>query len=81
MIGGSIRAASVAVGAVANSPMRLPRVERYLVGQAATADTVAAAAAKAIEGATPMPQTAWKVDVLRTTVQTTLEQALGLEVS
>jgi len=81
VVGGSIRAAAVAVGAVANSPMRLPRVEQDLAGQAATADTVAAAAAKATEGATPMPQTAWKVDVLRTTVQATLEQALGLEVS
>lgn len=79
--GGRITAASIAVGAVANAPMRLPRVAQALIGQPATAETVAAAASLAVEGATPMPQTRWKVDVLRTTVQTTLEQALGLEVS
>ncbi len=76
---GAIRAASIAVGAVANSPLRLTAVERFLTGQAATLETLAAAADQATQGATPMPRTAWKVDVLRSTVQTTLE--LALEVS
>jgi xanthine dehydrogenase YagS FAD-binding subunit len=79
--GNTVADAVVAVGAVANSPIRLPLVEQALIGQPATAETLATASAKAIEGASPLPQTEWKVDVLRTTVLTTLEQALGLEQS
>ncbi len=77
--GGAIRAAAVAVGTVANSPLRLPKVEAALVGQPVSAEAAATASALAAEGATPMPQAQWKVGVLVTTVQTTLEQALGVE--
>ncbi len=74
---GVVRSAAVAVGAVARVPLRLPAVEQALVGQEPTDERLAAAAALATEGATPLPQTGWKVRVLAETVRTTLELALG----
>lgn len=73
---GTISFARVGVGGVANIPLRLPRVEAALLGQTATAETLERAASLATEGATPLPLTGYKVELLRGTVLETLERAL-----
>lgn len=65
--------ARVAVGGVANTPLELPAVEAALLGQGA--DGFAAAAARAAEGASPLPMTAYKVELLRASVLEALERA------
>jgi xanthine dehydrogenase YagS FAD-binding subunit len=72
---GLIRLARVAAGGVANIPLRLPHVEAALLGQPATPDVLARAAAGAGAGATPLPQTGYKVALLARTVLEALEQA------
>ena len=72
---GRIRLARVAAGGVANIPLRLPEVEAALLGQPATPDGLARAAATAKAGATPLPQTGYKVELLARTVLEALEQA------
>lgn len=73
---GTITLARVAVGGVANIPLRLPAVEAALEEQPATAATVAQAAGHAAENATPLPQTRYKVHFLVNTVLETMERAL-----
>ena len=67
--------ARVAMGGVAPVPLLLPRVNDYLVGKAATAETFAAAAKIATEGAKPLPQTQYKVKLVYGTVFDTLQRA------
>ena len=74
---GAIRFARVAVGGVANIPLRLGAVEQRLLAQAPTAALLADAAGLAGEGAKPPPGAAYKLELLRATVLTALEQALG----
>jgi xanthine dehydrogenase YagS FAD-binding subunit len=73
--GGEIRHARVAVGGVANVPLRLPKVEEALVGGPANARTFGRAADVAAEGVSPLPMTVYKVPLLRGTVLETLERA------
>jgi xanthine dehydrogenase YagS FAD-binding subunit len=73
---GEIRLARVAVGAVANVPLRLPRVEETLVGKPAGAEAFERAADVAAEGANPLPMTGYKVPLVRGTVLETLERAV-----
>lgn len=73
--GDLISTAGIGVGGVAAVPMRLSRVEEMLIGKPATAETFEQAANVAAEGATPLPQSAWKVDVLIQTLLHTLEIA------
>ncbi|PZR93408.1 MAG: oxidoreductase [Candidatus Nephthysia bennettiae] len=70
-----ITSAAVAVGAVAHTPLRLPEVGAALVGQVATSADLLAAAALATERCSPLPQTGYKVDLLRDTVLEVLERA------
>lgn len=72
-----ITAAWVAMGGVANTPLRLPAVEAALVGKPATQQTLEAAAPLAAEGASPLPMTGYKVDLIPGTVLETLERALA----
>lgn len=71
-----ISAAGVGVGGVANIPMRLKNVEAALVGQPATQATLEVAAKVSAENTNPLPQAAWKVDMMLNTIQHTLEAAL-----
>lgn len=71
-----IRHAAVAMGGVAPVPLRLPKVDAALVGKPASKDTLAAAAAIASEGASPLPMTRYKVELIAGTVLETLERAL-----
>jgi xanthine dehydrogenase YagS FAD-binding subunit len=68
-----IRQARVAVGGVATKPWRLPRVEEALVGRHASADVFHIAAARAVEGAEPRRQNAFKVELIKRTIERALE--------
>ncbi|WP_420861361.1 FAD binding domain-containing protein [Algirhabdus cladophorae] len=72
-----ITAAGIGVGGVANVPIRLEAVETVLIGQKANPETLQKSAQVASEGAMPLPQSAWKVDVMENTLLHTLELALA----
>ncbi|MEZ4710256.1 MAG: FAD binding domain-containing protein [Caldilineaceae bacterium] len=74
--GDAIAAAGIGVGGVSQIPLRLANVEAALVGQPATQTTLEQAAEVSREGANPLPQAAWKVDMLVGTLLTTLEMTL-----
>lgn len=62
----------VAVGGVANIPIRLPGVEEALTGQPATSEAFQSAATRAAEGTNPLPQTDYKVALLVNTIAAAL---------
>jgi xanthine dehydrogenase YagS FAD-binding subunit len=72
--GRRIAHASVAVGGVATVPLRLPHVEAALVGHSSTDELLRRTAALASEGATPLPQTGYKVRLLEAVVLEVLER-------
>ena len=74
--GETITAAGIGVGGVSQVPLRLANVEAALIGRPATQTTLEQAAQLSAEGANPLPQAAWKVDMLVGTLLTTLEMAL-----
>ena len=63
----------IAAGGVAPVPIRLSAAEAVALGQPATPPIFAAAAASATEGAAPLPQAAYKLDLLRGLVRDVLE--------
>lgn len=74
---GIIDFARIAIGGVANIPLQLPHVQAALEGQPATAATLEAAAQLATQGANPLPQTSYKVQMVYGTVLETLQRAVG----
>lgn len=70
--GDTVGTAAVAVGGVARTPLLLPEVAEALVGKPATEETVAAAADLVTARCSPLPQTAYKVPLLRATLIDTL---------
>jgi xanthine dehydrogenase YagS FAD-binding subunit len=75
--GGVIRAARVGAGGVGTMPWRLRNVEQALVGQPSREAAWRRAAARASEGAQPLTQNAFKVELLRRTVFRALEEVGG----
>jgi xanthine dehydrogenase YagS FAD-binding subunit len=73
----TIEAARVSVGAVANTPLRLPEVEARLAGKEPTHETLDDAAKHAIDRANPPEQTRYKLPMITATVLETLERAVG----
>lgn len=71
--GGMVRAARVAVGGVATVPWRLPAVERALVGRAATPELWLSAAACAADGAKPLSDNGFKIELVRRVVARQLQ--------
>ena len=69
---GVIRRARVAAGGVATKPWRLPAVEQALVGQRIDDRLFHAAAALAAEGAEPRGHNAFKIELLKRTVERAL---------
>jgi xanthine dehydrogenase YagS FAD-binding subunit len=65
---GLVRAARVAVGGVATKPWRLPAVEAALVDAPTTVDSYVRAAARATDGARPLPHNGFKVELVRRTI-------------
>jgi xanthine dehydrogenase YagS FAD-binding subunit len=74
---GVIRTARVAVGGVATVPWRLPAVEQALQGRAPGAGLWSAAAARAADGAKPLPENGFKVELLKRTVERQLRTVAG----
>ncbi|MGU3293170.1 FAD binding domain-containing protein [Williamsia sp. M5A3_1d] len=75
---GRIRSARVAAGGVGTVPWRLPAVEQRLVGAPPTEATFAAAASVAADGARPLQHNAFKVELLRRTVERALRTVGGV---
>lgn len=75
--GETIEFARVAVGGVAPIPLRCEGVEEALTGRPASADVLEQAATLAASGATPLPMTRYKLDLLTGTVRETLDRALA----
>jgi xanthine dehydrogenase YagS FAD-binding subunit len=74
---GVVMSCGLAIGGVAPTPLRLGAVERLLVGSTLDDDTVSAAAALAADGATPLPETGYKVQLIEATVREVLERVGG----
>ena len=78
MDAGRVRAARVAVGGVGTVPWRLPAVEQALVGRTAGADLWRDAASHAADGAKPLSENGFKVELIKRTVERQLATVAGL---
>lgn len=76
--GGVVRAARVAVGGVATVPWRLPAVEQAVVGHTATPQLWHAAAARAADGAKPLADNDFKVELVKRVVERQLNTVAAL---
>ncbi|MFD4661141.1 FAD binding domain-containing protein [Kitasatospora sp. NPDC058444] len=74
---GLVREARVALGGVGTVPWRAWGAEEVLRGSRATTEVFRAAARAALEGARPLPGTAFKVDLAERTLVRTLETVAG----
>ena len=75
---GRIRSARVAAGGVGTVPWRMSAVEQALTGRTPSPRLFAEAAALAAEGAQPLSQNAFKVELIKRTVQRQLAAVAGL---
>jgi xanthine dehydrogenase YagS FAD-binding subunit len=75
---GRVRAARVAVGGVATVPWRLPAVENALVGRAPSPELWRDAASHAADGAKPLSENGFKVELVKRTVERQLATIAGL---
>ncbi len=76
--GGTVRTARVAAGGVGTVPWRLPAVEQALTGRPATPELWRAAAAHAADGAKPLSENGFKVELLKRTVERQLATVAGM---
>jgi xanthine dehydrogenase YagS FAD-binding subunit len=76
--GGVVRTARVAAGGVGTVPWRLPAVERALVGRPPGPQLWSAAAAAAADGAKPLSENGFKVELVKRTVERQLAAVAGL---
>jgi xanthine dehydrogenase YagS FAD-binding subunit len=74
---GTIGHARATVGGVAPVPLRLPLVEEALVGERPIPEVLDKAASLAANGASPLPMTHYKLQLLPHTVRETLDRALA----
>ncbi len=74
---GVIVEAHLAVGGVAPTPLRLDRVAESLLHQPPTIEAIESASLLAVEGATPLPATGYKADLLIGCVAEVLMRAVG----
>jgi len=72
--GETIAECAVALGGVATVPLPMAAAESVLTGGPLTDEAIAAAAAACAEGANPLPETGYKVELVAATVQETLER-------
>jgi len=78
---GVITEVAVAAGGIAHTPLRLPEVENALLDQRPTPEVLFRAASTATARCSPLPQTQYKVDLLRDTVLDVLEKAAWSEIT
>ncbi len=76
--GGIVRAARIAVGGVGTVPWRLPAVEGRVVGRPPSPQLWATAAAAAADGAKPLSENGFKVELVKRTVRRQLATVAGL---
>jgi xanthine dehydrogenase YagS FAD-binding subunit len=74
---GAVRAARVAAGGVGTVPWRLPAVERALVGRPPGPELWRTAAARAADGAKPLSENGFKVELIKRTVERALTTVAG----
>jgi xanthine dehydrogenase YagS FAD-binding subunit len=74
---GVIRTARVAVGGVGTVPWRLPAVEQALQGRVPGAGLWSTAAARAADGAKPLQENGFKVELLKRAVERQLRKVAG----
>jgi len=79
MNGATVRTARVVMGAVAPIPWRSQAAEQALAGKTITEATAAAAADAALQGATPLTQNAYKIQVAKTAVKRAILRAAGIQ--
>lgn len=72
---GTIAEARFALGAVAAKPWRVTEAEAMLTGQAPGAELFSQAAERALQGAAPSGENAWKIDLARRTATRALAMA------
>jgi xanthine dehydrogenase YagS FAD-binding subunit len=72
---GVVTEIGVAVGGVANTPLRLPEVEQALLGQILSEQNIANAAKLATRRCKPLPNTGYKVPLLQSVISDALHQA------
>lgn len=77
--GGVVRAARVAVGGVATVPWRLAAVEQALLGRPVSAALWRDAAARAADGARPLSDNGFKIELVRRVVERQLATVAGLQ--
>ena len=79
MSGTAIRGARIVMGSVAPIPWRAPAAERVLAGQAISEQAAMEAADAAVQGAKPMSQNGYKVQIARTAVKRAIMRAAGMK--
>jgi len=79
MAGTTVQSARVVMGAVAPIPWRSPAAEQALTGKTITEATATAAAEAALQGATPLSQNAYKIQVAKTAVKRAILRAAGMQ--
>ena len=67
------------MGAVAPIPWRAPAAEQALAGKTITEETAAAAADAALQGARPLRENAYKIEVAKTAVKRAILRAAGIQ--
>jgi xanthine dehydrogenase YagS FAD-binding subunit len=77
--GNRVRTARVVMGAVAPIPWRSQAAEQALVGKTISEAVATEVANAAVQGATPMTQNSYKVQVARTAVKRALLRAAGIQ--
>jgi xanthine dehydrogenase YagS FAD-binding subunit len=75
---GIIRAARIAAGGVGTVPWRLPAVEGALIGRPPNTELFRSAAARAADGAKPLSENGFKVELIKRTVERQLATVAGL---
>jgi xanthine dehydrogenase YagS FAD-binding subunit len=75
---GVVRAARVAVGGVGTVPWRLPAVEQALIGRPVAPELWHTAASHAADGAKPLAENGFKVELIKRTVERQLAVVAGL---
>jgi xanthine dehydrogenase YagS FAD-binding subunit len=75
---GRVRGARIAVGGVGTVPWRLPAVERALIGRTAGPDLWRDAASHAADGAKPLSENGFKIELVKRTVERQLATVAGM---
>ena len=79
MNGSTVQSARVVMGAVAPIPWRSPAAERALAGKTISEESAAAAAEAALQGARPLSENAYKIQVAKTAVKRAILRAAGIQ--